>query len=331
MPKGKFLDETERRLILELKDVGQSNRAIAKRIGRGETVVRNFLKKGENYGIRKKNKGNSKITNRERNRIIQLGEAGELDSSGIKKELGLSITTRRVSQILRGSGHMVYTKKAKKPNLTPRHVQARLDFARNHMSWKREWNNVIFSDEKKFNLDGPDCCAYYWHDLRKDPQVKLSRNFGGGSLMVWAAFSRRGKTPIATITTRMKSENYVELLDSVLIPFTEDVMENEFVFQQDNAAIHVSKASKQWFLERDIPVMDWPARSPDLNPIENLWGILARRVYSGGRQFGSVRELEAAVREEWRKIPLTMLQNLVDSMPKRIYETILKNGKQTKY
>lgn len=325
------MDETERRLILELKDVGLSNRKIAKRISRGETVVRNFLKKGEKYGIRKKNKGNSKISNRERNRIIQIGETEKFNASEIKQELNLPISKRRVAQILRGSGHLVYKKKAKKPNLTPKHIQARLDFAKQHMDWKAEWDEVIFSDEKKFNLDGPDCCAYYWHDLRKSPQVKLSRNFGGGSLMVWAAFSRKGKTPIATISTRMNSESYVELLDSVLIPFTEDIMDNNFIFQQDNAAIHVSKKSMAWFSDRNIQVMNWPARSPDLNPIENLWGILARRVYSGGRQFGTVRELQTCVRDEWRKIPSEMLENLIDSMPKRIYETILKNGKPTKY
>uniref|UniRef100_A0A182KHJ6 Tc1-like transposase DDE domain-containing protein n=1 Tax=Anopheles christyi TaxID=43041 RepID=A0A182KHJ6_9DIPT len=74
------------------------------------------------------------------------------------------------------------------------------------------------------NLDDPDCCANYWHDLRKSHQLKLSRNFGGGSLMMWAAFSQK--------------ETYVELLDSVLIPFTEDNMDNNYIFQQDNAAIH---------------------------------------------------------------------------------------------
>lgn len=318
-------------MIHELKDFGLSNRKIAKRINRGETVVRNFLKKGESYGVRKKNKGNSKISNRDRNRIIELGETGRFNASEIKQELDLPITRRRVSQILRGSGHLVYTKKAKKPNLTSKHIQARLEFARQHMDWRAEWDNVVFSDEKKFNLDGPDCCAYYWHDLRKDPQVKSTRNFGGGTLMVWIGFSRRGKTPIATISTKMNSDNYIELLDSVLIPFMENKMDDNFIFQQDNAAIHVSKKTMSWFSERNIRVMEWPARSPDLNPVENLWGILARRVYSGGRQFGTVSALQKCVREEWNKIQQTTLDNLIDTMPNRIFETIRKNGKTTKY
>ncbi|XP_062558115.1 uncharacterized protein LOC134222992 [Armigeres subalbatus] len=76
--------------------------------------------------------------------------------------------------------------------------------------------------------------------------------------------------PVIVNAKIMKSDNYIELLDCMLIPFTEDVMDNDFIFQQDNAAIHVSKVSKQWFSEHDITLLEWPARSPDLNPIENL-------------------------------------------------------------
>lgn len=331
MGKGKYLSQSEQILVRELKSRGESNRKIARVIHRSEAAIRNLLKKGKTYGVKKKTKGNSKITNRVRNQIIQMGDSGNFSAAQIKQEMGLSISKRRVRQILHGSGHLKYTKKAKKPNLQPAHISARLNFAKKYMSWTTEWDNVIFSDEKKFNLDGPDCTAYYWHDLRKSPQVKLSRNFGGGTLMCWAAFSIHGKTPIATISTRMNSGKYLELLEDVLIPFTEDVMPENFVFQQDNAAIHVSKQSLKWFSERDISLLDWPARSPDLNPIENLWGILARQVYKGGRQFKTVRELESAVREAWSLIPDTTLQKLVKSMPNRIFETIQKNGKQTKY
>ena len=148
--------------------------------------------------------------------------------------------------------------------------------------------------------------------------------------MVWGGFSLHGKTPIYTISTRMNSEMYVELLDDVLIPFIEDYMP-DIDYMQDNAAIHVSKRSMEWFAEREIRVLGWPARSPDLNPIENLWGILARRVYRGGKQYGTVKEFETAVRDAWKSISAETLKNLVNSMPNQIFETIRMNGKQTKY
>jgi hypothetical protein len=77
--------------------------------------------------------------------------------------------------------------------------------------------------------------------------------------------------------------------------------------------------------------MKWPARSPDLNPMENLWGILVRRVYADGRQFVTVGDLKAAIREEWTKIETEVLRRLINSMQDRVFNVILKNGGQTKY
>lgn len=331
MPKGTYLADTEKAVIDQLHSLNISNREIARRIGRSHRVVGNYIQKGNSYGDKKKTKGNSKITNRQKNQLIALASAGNHSSRELVAELGLPIGHKHAAKILKRTGHFKFTKKMKQPFLKPEHETARMDWASKYIHWTTEWTNIVFSDEKKFNLDGPDGCSYYWHDLRKEKKFNFSRNFGGGTLMLWAGFSMYGKTPLVKISTRMNSRNYIEMLNDVLIPFSDDFMDGDFMYQQDNASIHVSKESKAWFASVDIELLDWPARSPDLNPMENLWGILARKVYHGGRKYSSIQELEVAVRHYWRQIDTSMLEKLVNSMPNRLFKLVKRNGKQIDY
>nr|CCA25872.1 protein Y6B3B.8 putative [Albugo laibachii Nc14] len=66
------------------------------------------------------------------------------------------------------------------------------------------WDRVVFSDEEKFNLDGPDGFKYYWRDLRKEEDILSRRQSGGGSVMIWAAFSTCGQSEIARETSELR-------------------------------------------------------------------------------------------------------------------------------
>lgn len=331
MGKGKTLTTSEIAKINCYKEFGLSNRVIANKINRSPGVIDNFIKQGENYAKNRKSPGNTKLSPRQKTRILSYASRNSVSSGQIVCDLELPVKKRRVQQILNESNHFKWKKRIKKPALTITHKQNRMKFARKYMWWKEKWKTVIFSDEKKFNLDGPDGFKYYWHDLRKDPEKCMSRNFGGGTVMIWAAFCYTGKTPMCFISSRMNSENYIDLLDNVLIEFGENILNDQYVFQQDNAAIHKSKKTMEWFQSRSIELLEWPACSPDLNPIENLWGILARAVYANGKQFSSVLELKNRIIEEWNKIQLPTLEKLVLSMEDRIYEVIKNSGAQTKY
>lgn len=78
---------------------------------------------------------------------------------------------------------------------------------------------------------------------------------------------------LCVVSDIMNSDMYTE---DALVPFLEDVMDNQIIFHQDNASIHASKHTQDWFAARDITFLDGPAHSPNLNPIENLWAISAR-------------------------------------------------------
>ncbi|GMG17177.1 unnamed protein product [Phytophthora fragariaefolia] len=195
-----------------------------------------------------------------------------LESSSVptrKADNGCVIHDRRVDFGRRAK----WIKRKPAPAIKPHHKVARAAFAAKFLSKTRMWRRVIFSDKKKFNLDGPDGYQYYWHDVRTDTELCSKRVSGGGSVMVWAGMSANGKTDIAFLEGRQDSACYTQTLDNYLAPFTENLRENHdirnHIFQQDNASIHESRITKAHIESMGIKKLMWPAKSPDLNPIEN--------------------------------------------------------------
>ena len=84
--------------------------------------------------------------------------------------------------------------------------------------------------------------------------------------------------------------------------------------------------------EKNLKVLeDWPSQSPDLNPIEHLWNVLGRRLKQRPDRPKNKAELEIFLKQEWQQIPRETYLNLIDSMPRRIEESIAKNGWPTRY
>ena len=129
----------------------------------------------------------------------------------------------------------------------------------------------------------------------------------------------------------MNSEDYKKLLEEHLLSNAVDLAGEKWVFQQDNAPIHQSRQMKTWFKSKNIQVLDWPSRSLDINPIENLWGDLARSVYSHGKQYSLSVELRSPIEDEWYKTDPLLCQSLIISMKMRIFHLIKNNGGSTKY
>ena len=149
--------------------------------------------------------------------------------------------------------------------------------------------------------------------------------------MVWAAFGRFGKTAIVRINGRQNALSYQDTLAEHLLPSGPLIADRPWIFQQDNASIHVANSTLRWFEANEVTVLDWPSRSPDLNPIENLWGWLVRYVYRNGHQFRDTQELQFAIEESWAAVPQKLLESLIDSMQNRLKAVILARGGSTRY
>lgn len=148
--------------------------------------------------------------------------------------------------------------------------------------------------------------------------------------MIWGAFSFNGKMELQVVQGRQTATGYVDMLQRASL-LTEGLCGNDWVFQQDNATIHNARLTKDFFQENNVALLDQPVCSPDLDPIENIWGWVAREVYKNGRQFQTVDAFREAIFTTWSNVPSSILGTVASSMPKRVFEVINKNGGATHY
>lgn len=149
--------------------------------------------------------------------------------------------------------------------------------------------------------------------------------------MIWAAFSWDGKLELQFTTKKMDSKEYTQILEESLLPFYRRIRGKKPTYQQDNARMHVSRETKAWFAAKKIATLDWPACSPDMNPMENLWAIISRRVYANAHQYNNERELKNAIQAAYDSVDKKSIETLILSMPKRISELLQKRGGMTSY
>lgn len=158
--------------------------------------------------------------------------------------------------------------------------------------------------------------------------MKKTVKFGGGKIQVWGCFAYHKIGPLKRIEGKLNGAGYRQILKTHMAPFLRKLKKDkntEFIFQDDNARVHRAKVVKNYLSNTNIVMLDWPSQSPDLNPIENVWGHLKDKLAS------SLDHLFELVKQAWAEVDVNYLQKLVQSMPRRCKVVIKAKGWSTKY
>lgn len=335
--------EAEAAQVVALLQQGLSQRVVARRLNLSRSAVRRvyqrFLETGQYR--RRSGSGRHRVTTQRDDRFLVVSALRNRHLSGVdlqrrlREDRGVAISDSTVRRRLREQNLRPY-KPATGPQLTTAHRQARLRFARDHVNWTiAQWESVLFSDESRMTLYGSDGRR----NVMRRPGERYSQcciretvSYGGGSVMFWGGISLTGRTELVFIRRgALTAARYItEILEDHVVPYAGYIGEN-FELMHDNARPHVARITTDYLEEVGIRVMSWPARSPDLNPIEHMWDTLKQKVRARNPVPTTLGELETAIREEWNRIPQETIKVLIRSLKRRMQAVIRARGGNTPY
>jgi transposase len=243
-------------------------------------------------------------------------------AQAIQADISVTVTDRTVRNYL---SELSYRNSVPRvvPFITDLQKEKRVRWAQDHRNFV--WSNVFFSDETMIQLSANITRA--WHKTGSRPNVPRPKF--PLKVMFWGAISASRKSPLVIISGTLTAQGYQDLLVQHFLPWFRRQHIGRMTFQQDNAPPHTAKTTKRFFSDNNINVLPWPASSPDLNPIENIWGILKSRV--DRKKPKTKQELITIAMEEWEGIDLGIVRRTIESMPRRIEEVIEKCGNKIDY
>uniref|UniRef100_A0A8C4X2W4 Tc1-like transposase DDE domain-containing protein n=1 Tax=Erpetoichthys calabaricus TaxID=27687 RepID=A0A8C4X2W4_ERPCA len=214
---------------------------------------------------------------------------------------------------------------------TARALQNDLRQATEYQNWQvHNWHPVFFKDESRFTVSTCDRQERVWTSRgERYAACNIIQYdwFGGGSVKVWGGISMEGSTDLyrldnGTLTAIRYRD---EIFGPTVRPYAGAVGPGFFLVHV-NARPHVARECWQFLENEGIDTIDWPPFSPDLNPIEHLWGIMFRSIQYHQVAPQTVQELSDALVQIWEEIPQDTIHHLIRSMPRHCQARIQVRG-----
>ncbi|CAF1559073.1 unnamed protein product [Adineta ricciae] len=144
---------------------------------------------------------------------------------------------------------------------------------------------------------------------------------------VWSYITCHGLGPLIIYDGRLNSLQYINILDDHLSTAFQKFPSTQLqkiLYQQDNAGPHRSAMTQNYLQENRISLLQWPANSPDLNIMENIWSIVDNRLLK--LPINNIDDLKSALQHVWTEISHNTIEKLFKSMPQRLRQVINFKG-----
>jgi hypothetical protein len=316
---------------------GETPTEIAKNLNISRPTVYRWMHRREEQGNidEKRKTGRKKLLNQNQVETMcaEIQRNRDVTADSLKRMIDVQCSDRTITNYLNNEQYHSF-KAPLKPAHFPLHLEARLEFCRILSDWNADdWKKVIFTDESSF-YNHRTCKRKIWRKRDEDCPPHYTRSGATQKLRinVWGAICFDRILVLEKVSNNFDRDQYLELIqkhEGILF----NSIENS-TFMQDNAPIHMKHTVRDFFTRTKYPHIKWPARSPDLNPIENMWGHIKLRLDKLIDQNGEATK-EEQLWERVQKVASELDSNYFGkiclSMPKRIQIVINKNGHYSKY
>ena len=234
-------------------------------------------------------------------------------SNLIKLEFDLDVGKTTILKCLKSNGYSY-----KHPKLKIKNEEQQRKMRENW--WLRHMQNtnfydIFFTDETSFYLDNPVGARWL-----KDHDNLIFSKKKGRKIGAWAAINANGKTSLYLYEMNFNTENYLKVLEEAVEEMKEITSSETLYLQMDNARYHWTTEALEFYLEKNIKVIDWPPYSPDLNSIENIWAIMKQKLE--GRKFATMTSSKNELYNIWRILEERLVKKTCISIYDRINDCL---------